>query len=329
MKIETTVSEKAAKELIASGYAAVRTIPVMPPSNRYLPERDPFYYNIRMFRDVTNFRPVIFPNHSFDRTRRYNLFTKEWQEREVLGPRGREKPNAIYSKKLSFSVLPKDGRMILFDEHQIGEDYPSIVLGCNIRQCRWDDSYCAINTLISNRKPWLDPSIAEKLVSVGLDGLIAANEALKSNEKPIQANECLLRANTKAFHFLAISINNLTHRLMLPYAKEKILKETGIDLPLFIITPTEGVSSFGAEQYLTDLETLLFGPFNTWSQKDNIHFVRATTIDDLAQEKLFARISDKINPENKEKLEQCATHLNLHALSELVNSITSGSKLLC
>lgn len=245
-----TRTENEAIRLIERRTAVVKTVSVSPTSDRCLD------YVLDQLGSPSVKRPVK-PLGQVHRHRVFNPKTREWSYRpNEESVRGALK-DTPFTKKTSTTLIPADGKMHLFTPKH-GD---SVGLLFDLEQCHLkDEKYIFAENANTDSKFWLkDKNLDEREQAKRIPQAISlkdlqdqlANDRLKGIIP--SWNELNIGLKKDAMVAVFATSHERHARLKALHAKFQIKQKLGIDLPVLIITPKNGVQSYHAEWQQYDL----------------------------------------------------------------------------
>ena len=200
-----------------------------------------------IFRQLMNpekERPIL--SHVADRNQVFNPLTQKVEIRPASIQRGQLKPTP-YIKKTALTLLPPDGKMVLFGQ---GIDNVGVL---------WDLTYCNVKnekyTFLRNAytsrlklKLWQD---APKSVTV--EGIRQHNQRAREIGKVIEHNEILAAPARQGLRAIFATNNHIDARINALRIKLYIDDTYHVNLPLLIQDPHQGVMEYTFLQQIEDV----------------------------------------------------------------------------
>lgn len=246
-----TRSEKEAIALIQSQNAVVKTISASPTSNRCLD-----YMIDQLDSPSWKHRPVK-PLGNVHRHRAFNPKTRQWVYRaNEDAVRGAPKLTQ-FTKKTSTTLIPDDGKMHLFTPKH-GD---SVGLLFDVRQCHLkDEKYIFPTNANTDSKFWLknkNQSEAEQALSIpetmSLRALQKKLAVDRLNDLIPTWNELTIGLSKNGLFAVFATNNQRDDRLKALHVKYYVMEKLGMDLPVLVITPQDGVLVYSVEWQQHDL----------------------------------------------------------------------------
>lgn len=213
-------------------------------------------YLLHQISFPSHYRPVKSLDAGVDRGRYFNPETQTWHTRNLEGRiRGASK-NTLFTKKLSTTLLARDGYTRLF-RHGIGE---SVGILFDRNDCRIKGKYIFSESMNTDERPWLKHrDLAEDkhrlLKSTPLSTLQKQIDEQRSQGLIPEANEILAGLNRKAMIGIYATKDTLRDRVAALAMQGFVFHLLNKELPLFIITPEQGIEIYDKEQQKLDIET--------------------------------------------------------------------------
>jgi hypothetical protein len=250
MKSQREVLEQKTIETIESLHAVIKVVSAPPNSKRCL------QHVLDQLSKPDTYRPVKTINNAY-RHRAFNPKTGLWEYRPKEGKTRGTAKLTVFTKKSSVTLLPADGRMHLFKPkhgHPVG-------LIFDVRLCHLkNEKYIFDGNGHTDDKWWLkQEGITEAQQEANMLRSLSLAEIqhrLRANaEAGITPNwnEFAIGLNLDGLLGMFATQNTLVDRLNALIAQREIAKQLEIDLPLFVITPTEGIKVYHQEWQQSDM----------------------------------------------------------------------------
>lgn len=233
------------KQIIADGNAlafALRTTDY--PWNKFIPQlQDP--------RHQRPNRPI--PDHT-DRSVRYHPRKGVWEKRAITHDRG-EPQITMFTKKICTTLLPTDGQTKLFSP----ENAPMVGLLFNASLCDLkDERYIFSENAYTNQKWWLRNTkidIDKQRTYKGMSFSDLQKHLVDQRSKDIvpNHNEVLAGVSQDALIGVFATCDDAKTRLIALSKRDRLEKELGIHLPIFVITTHQPVREYTKEEQKLDL----------------------------------------------------------------------------
>lgn len=233
---------KSVEQLIRSHCAVIRMVSAYPNNNNSLKTE----FN-RVCRPQTNRKS----KGDKGGKKVWNPRTGKIEKKPYQGKRGRNK-NTIYSKKMSVSLLPTDGKMQPFKTiSHIGFLYD--LAHCHLK----GEKYMWTNNKNTNSRWWrMKPNIPGangKRKSVGLAGMRAKNNRILQPWQTRNHNEALMGLSKVGLRCLFVTTDTLSERLnLLRVANQN--KNDADHCQLWIITPRGYIKPYSIKQQRADIK---------------------------------------------------------------------------
>lgn len=282
MKDITTVDAHEALSVIRSGNALARG-----------------WVGLKKLKTPGSYRPpIVFDESKVDRTRVFNPLKGHWESRGLRGERGRNKKTE-FTKKTRTTLLPSDGKIDLSD-YGISNDG----LLFDSDQCDLRDGEYIFNKNVSDnfwlKKKWRPERLHFNMTrSTPLEELKKKLANNVPNGETSKANTIFARLKKTALLGVFTNSNTAADRFYAFVNQQTIKNRLQLDLPIFTITPNDGVLIYNERQIKADVLKLLNMPHSdslhkelVTSVKNNEFLSKLFSEEDTTQAKAIVLLSD-------------------------------------
>lgn len=209
-------------------------------------------FNIKQYRDPAHVRPVKnFRNMPIDRTKVYDPKNKQWIQRQIHDQRGHDQEGVEFTKKMSTTLLPADGKMYLYitNKHSVGLIY-------DLNKCdTLNEKYIFLRNANTNKRWWIHNNLGNNTLinSVSIKVIRHYNKRNRLKGVIPKHNELLVLVSLNAIIGIFSPRDHITSRLNALSRKFYVRDNLHIDIPLFIITPDRGTQVYTENQQIDDL----------------------------------------------------------------------------